>query len=220
MKKLFLAACVAVVSAFSLNAQGLAIRAEVGGNFTNIDQKVADKKLDLDMLAGLRAGVGVEYQFAPMIYAATGLNYHMGGSKLTKKVAEKFIIGADSGKIRNHTLSLPVNLGLRAKFGAFGVSADAGPYLSYMLSSKTIGEIPNEIKDGMGKMGLKLEDPTIDNLNDFYKSFEVGVGVSVAAEYLNYYLRLGTNWGLSDISKIDHTTIKNNEFYLALGIRF
>ncbi len=50
MKKLFLAVCVAVVSAFSANAQDLHFRAEVGGNFSNLSQKVADKSFDTNMV--------------------------------------------------------------------------------------------------------------------------------------------------------------------------
>ncbi len=231
MKKFFLAACVAVVSAFSMNAQGIHFRAEVGGNFTNIDSKIKDKKFDTNMLAGLRAGLGVELKFAPMVYAATGLNYRMGGSKNSLEILGK-VIKEDVFEVRNHSISLPINLGLRAKFGAFGVSAEAGPYLAYTLSSTQTNNITKELQDSYAFL-KDLEDKT--DLLEYRNRFEAGVGASIAAEYSNFYLRLGTTWGLTNMMKDNKDDIskalnglfktmpdnlKNHEFYLNLGIRF
>ncbi len=119
---------------------------------------------------------------------------------------------------------MPVNLGLRVKFGSFGVSAEAGPYLSYMLSSETILGALEETK-------LALKVP-FDNLkNGHMKRLSAGIGASVAAEYKMFYLRLGTTWGLTSlvdkgveigksIPVYFEDDLKNNEFYLNLGIRF
>ncbi len=235
MKKLFLTACIAVATAFNVNAQGISVRAEVGGNFTNIDSKIKEKKFDSDMLMGLRAGVGVEFKFAPMIYAATGLNYRMGGNEhsfdvLTgalKKNQEKTTF-----QVRNHTLSLPINLGLRVSFGDFGVSAEAGPYIAYTLSSK--GSIEGAGKEALNSLKTLLGadvDTSIDLLKDRRKQFEAGIGGSIAGEYKNFYLRLGTTWGLTNMAKdpenaiqkmmtLDADDVKNHEFYLTFGVRF
>ncbi len=231
MKKLFLVVCATLVGAFSLNAQKLGFRAEVGGNLTNMTQEFKEKDLDLSMLAGVRAGIGLEFQFSPMVYAATGLNYHMGGTKLTTDALQDLFKteGAESAKIRTHVLSLPVNLGFRFAVvpEKFSVSAEIGPYVSYGISSKTIYELPEGFKEGLDNFGeifdssFSVEDPSIDNYKaEFFKRFEAGVGASVAAEYLNYYLRLGTTWGLTSVSDFENLDTKNNEFYLTVGLRF
>ncbi len=234
MKKLFLAVCATVIGAFSLNAQKIAFRAEVGGNVTNVSSKLDSKKFDTDMLMGLRAGAAVEFKFAPMVYAATGLNYRMGGSKATEDLSKELLKSKVTTTVRDHSLSLPVNLGLRVGLGSLSVSAEAGPYFAYTLSSKSISEITGELKGVTEKM---KQTETIDLLkdNELRNRFEVGVGVSVAAEYKSFYLRLGTTWGLTnmmkenknDVSKVANEllegmpdTLKNHEFYLALGIRF
>ncbi len=56
MKKLFLTACVAVLGAFSLNAQGLAFRAEVGGNVATKTISGTEITPELKNVIGLRLG--------------------------------------------------------------------------------------------------------------------------------------------------------------------
>ncbi len=223
MKKLFLTACMAVLGAFSLNAQGLAFRAEVGGNFTNLSIKNIEKKYD--MRAGLRAGLGVEYAFSPMMYASTGLNYRMSGAKneIVKSESRGSLtsIMTNTSKVRFHNLSLPINLGLRVSLSnVLAVSVEAGPYLSYALSGKGFREMKVELQGAVNT--VTKEDFTDDLFKGDapLKRFEAGVGASVAAEYSNYYLRLGTTWGLTNISKKDSDATKNNEFYLSVGLRF
>ncbi len=234
MKKLFLTACVALVSAFSLNAQGLTVRAEVGGNFTNIDSKIKSQELKTDMLMGLRAGLGVEFKFAPIVYAATGLNYRMGGNKDSFEIAKGLLGKEDQTtmKVRSHTLSLPINLGLRIPLGVVSVSLEGGPYLAYTLSSKgSVEGASKEVLEGLNEFFGADKDTSFDLLKKHQKQFEVGIGGSIAAEYQNYYLRLGTTWGLTNMAKepenaiqkalnISPDDIKNHEFYLTFGLRF
>ncbi len=227
MKKLFLTACIAVATAFSANAQKVTVRAEVGGNITNVDSKIKDHKLSSDVLVGVRAGAGVEFNFAEMIYAATGLNYHMGGSERSIDLGKGFLNKDKSATLKNrtHTLSIPINLGVRVPLGDFAVSAEVGPYVAYTLSTK--GSV-----EGLGEdIFNKLTDGKDIDLKDLRNQFEAGVGASVAGEYKSFYLRLGTTWGLTNMAKVPEDAVqkalninvddlKNHEFYLTFGIRF
>ncbi len=199
MKKLFLSACVALAATFGLSAQNLSYRAEIGGNITGKYLRGGEVPGKHSPQFGLRAGVGVEYALAPSMYLASGLNYRMGGIKsdFTKYKVES----------REHNLSVPINIGARfALSRAFALSIEGGPFLTYTLSAKR--------QTPMGEVNL---------LDKSQKAFEVGAGISLAGELMNkYYLRLGTDWGLTDTYKNNKTPLKkmSNEVYLSLGIRF
>ncbi len=191
MKKLFLTACVAVLGAFSLNAQGLAFRAEVGGNVATKTISGDNGSLEFKNVMGLRLGGAAEYSLSENMYLSGGLNYVMGGAK------------SGENTLRDHNLTIPVNFGGRfAVSNAFAVSVEAGPYASFRLSAK------NEDLD----------------VKDAFKTFEAGLGISVAGEFQNrYYLRLGTDYGLTNITKdkqLADATMKSNQFYLTVGLRF
>ncbi len=200
MKKLFLTACVAVLGAFSLNAQGLAFRAEVGGNVATKTVSSDIASLEFKNVMGLRLGAAAEYALSPNMYLSGGLNYVMGGAKVKNPITKNI------DTTRDHSLTVPVNFGGRfAVSDAFAVSVEAGPYASFLLAAKTTAE-------GVGK-----------DVKDDYKSFEAGLGISVAGEFQNrYYLRLGSDFGLTNIAKntVGDEKYKSNQFYLSLGIRF
>ncbi len=222
MKKFLLAVCIAAVSAVGLNAQGIHLRAEVGGNFTNVDQKIKDKSIDPSSLTGFRAGVGVELGFMPFVYTATGLNYKMGGSERSFNNIEAFLKQSGEVETRNHSLSVPLNLGLRVPVvpGLFSVSVEGGVYVAYMLSAES-SSVSNISKEVSGVWKEFKESSTTDLLKgDNLKRFEAGLGASVAAHYKSLYLRLGTTYGLTEMSKISEESVKNHEFYICLGLRF
>ncbi len=194
MKKLFLTACVAVLGAFSLNAQGFAFRAEVGGNLATRKISTNQASMQPNSRMGLRFGFAGEYAFSKTAFLSGGLNYTMGGTK----------IGKDNGK--DHYLTIPVNIGARFQVADnFALSIEGGPYAAVLLAANaTINGVTADVMD-------------------FRKKVEVGLGISVAGEFQNrYYIRLGSDYGLTTTSKetIDDTTIKSRQAYLTLGLRF
>ncbi len=189
MKKLFLTACVAVLGAFSLNAQGLAYRAEIGGNVATKTISGDKGSLEFKNVMGLRLGAAAEYSLSENMYLSGGLNYVMGGAK-------------GDNTLRDHNLTIPVNFGGRfAVSNTFAVSVEAGPYASFLLAAKA------------GDLDIK----------DQRKTFEAGLGISVAGEFQNrYYVRLGSDFGLTNIAKntVGDLKYKSNQFYLSVGLRF
>ncbi len=236
MKKIILTVMLAVASLGSLAAQSIFHpRVEVGGNFTNIQQKIDDKKVDLDMLFGGRAGLGFEVDLAKGLYLASGVNYRMGGAKGNSLTTSDFFkkIAGDEFKQeerRNHNVTLPLNLGIRAEVGALGFSVEGGAYVAYTFKQTTtskFNELFNEIKAQMSD-------------KKFTDKLEAGLGLSAAIHYDMMYLRLGTDFGLTNVSSLkklntdelkkfgdkvgtkieDIFTEKNTEFYLCFGLRF
>ncbi len=203
MKKLILMACVALAGTFGLNAQKLSYRAEVGANMTAkylTGGKVPGKH---SPNFGLRAGLGLEYKLSPNMYLASGLNYRMAGLR-SKFDTPKGLFKVEK---REHNLSLPINLGGRFQVSdSFAVALEGGPFLAYTFSSKKVvnGAKPESILKGR-------------------KPFEVGLGLSVSAEFQQrYFLRLGTDFGLTPIEKqpLGKLRKRTDEVYLTFGLRF
>ncbi len=202
MKKLILTACVALAGMFSLNAQKLSYRAEVGANVTAkylTGGTVPGKHLPN---FGVRAGLGAEYMFSSNMYLASGLNYRMGGLESTFDTPQ----GKIKSALREHNLSLPINVGGRfAVNNAFAVVLEGGPFLSYTFSSKR-------------KTGSR---GAMNEVNR--KPFELGVGLSVVTEFQKcYFLRLGADFGLTDVQKERKGSLRKmtDEIYLTFGVRF
>lgn len=205
MKKIFLAAFVAAASFVSLGAQSLSYRAEIGGNFSNYSMKTTEYEFSIK--PGLRVGGAVEIALSDAgtssVFLAPGLTYKQNGS----------IIDLDSSDsdMRHtiHELALPVNIGFRAKFAQdLSVSLELGPYFSYGLSAKSkLGSISTDLYDS--------EDGAL-------KRFDVGIGGSAALEYTRYYLRIGAEYGFTDMMKnsVSNNYLRNMGFFTTLGIRF
>ncbi len=213
----------ALMATIATNAQVFG-RLEVGGNFSNITKKINDKSFDMDMLFGGRAGLGLEVFLAPNFYLGTALNYRMGGANEKENKFIENIKGLiqEKGdlKVRKHSVTLPVNIGLRAEIvPAVAISVEGGPYVAYTFKTQSTLGVQEELQK------LLAEPKFTDNL-------EVGVGLSVAASYQNFYLRLGTDYGLTNVSKFRNQELSktfkdlvdvvenNTEFYLTAGIRF
>ncbi len=203
MKKLILAACVALAGTFGLNAQKLSYRAEVGANMTAKYLTGGEVPGKHKPNFGLRTGLGLEYKLSPQMYLASGLNYRMGGLN-SKFETPKGVLKVER---KEHNFSLPINFGGRFQLSnSFAVSLEGGPFLAYTFSSK--------VKKGDAKAMNVLKDR---------KPFEFGLGLSVAAEFQKrYYLRLGTDFGLTDTQKhrVGKLRKMTDEVYLTFGLRF
>lgn len=138
-----------------------------------------------------------------------------------------------------HYLSIPVNLGARIKFGPVGISAEVGPYFSYgikgqitsaikseFLKSDYISKLPKEQQETLNLLknkygtfdpfksnGAKEEEP-------FYKRIDFGIGAGLAVEFSIFYLRVGSDFGLYNLSNIKDFDIKRHNIYAGLGLRF
>ncbi|MDY3090594.1 MAG: porin family protein [Porphyromonas sp.] len=196
MKRIVLAAIAALATSAGLAAQtSIKPRVEIGLNLGKLEPK--ESNLDFNIAAGLRAGVALEFALSQSalseIYLAPGLTYKNHGAKVTK-------YGEDN-RLSMNSLSLPVNLGLRASLGNdLGVSLEFGPYFSYLLSSSYLGASKNED----------------------LKRFDAGINGSVALEYQRYFIRLGAEYGFTDLNKptIEDNSLRNMGIFTTIGMTF
>ena len=190
-------------------------RAEVGENISNLSLKVDNKSLDgAKSLVGLRIGGAAEIALPvnvgsmTTLYVAPGLLYRQLGAIDKNKEASL------ENKVRINTLTVPVNLGLRVALNdLFAVSLEAGPNFSYALSAKSIAKSnTTTVEQNL----LKGEDGHKAPM----KTFEVGVGVSAALEYNKYFVRVGADLGLNNLSNIEKNSAKTSDFHIGVGYRF
>ena len=190
-------------------------RAEVGENISTLSVKVDNKSLDgAKSLVGLRIGGAAEIALPvnvgsmTTLYVAPGLLYRQLGAIDKNKEASL------ENKVRINTLTVPVNLGLRVALNdLFAVSLEAGPNFSYALSAKSIAKSnTTTVEQNLlkGEDGHKVP----------MKTFEVGVGVSAALEYNKYFVRVGADLGLNNLSNIEKNSVKTSDFHIGVGYRF
>ena len=190
-------------------------RAEVGENISTLSVKVDNKSLDgAKSLVGLRIGGAAEIALPvnvgsmTTLYVAPGLLYRQLGATNKNKEASL------ENKVRINTLTVPVNLGLRVALNdLFAVSLEAGPNFSYALSAKSIAKSNSTTIE---RNLLKEEDGSKAPM----KTFEVGVGVSAALEYNKYFVRVGADLGLNNLSNIEKNSVKTSDFHIGVGYRF
>ena len=190
-------------------------RAEVGENISNLSLKVDNKSLDgAKSLVGLRIGGAAEIALPvnvgsmTTLYVAPGLLIRQLGAIDKNKEASL------ENKVRINTLTVPVNLGLRVALNdLFAVSLEAGPNFSYALSAKSIAKSnTTTVEQNL----LKGEDGHKAPM----KTFEVGVGVSAALEYNKYFVRVGADLGLNNLSNIEKNSVNTSDFHIGVGYRF
>ena len=190
-------------------------RVEVGENISNLSLKVDNKSLDgAKSLVGLRVGVAAEIALPVNVGSMTSL-YVVPGLLIRQLGAvDKNKEASLENKVRINTLTVPVNLGLRVALNDhFAVSLEAGPNFSYVLSAKSIAKSnTTTVEQNL----LKGEDGHKAPM----KTFEVGVGVSAALEYNKYFVRVGADLGLNNLSNIEKNSIKTSDFHIGVGYRF
>lgn len=211
MKKTVLTALACLAAIAGVSAQTtIKPRVEAGLNFGNISTSPSTDmyKIALGLRAGAAVEIGLSESPLTQVYLAPGLTYKNHGTKIQNPVGSLGnILGIDLGslgqdvRLSMHSLAVPVNLGLRANLANdLGLSLEFGPYFSYLLSAKS-------------------GDTTI---TDAYKRFDAGINGSVALEYQRYFLRLGAEYGLTNLSKssVDALKERNVGFFTTVGMSF
>lgn len=179
-----------------VQAQDIHPRVEVAGNFSThiVNNAKGLSVKDYKMRSGFRVAGAVEFGLLGPLYFAPGLAFQQNGSKVGDRVATL------------NYLSVPVNLGLRAGLGnVVAISVEAGPSFSYGISSES-----------------SFHDVLKNLENEGFRRFETGVNASVALSLSSFYVRLGSDIGLTNIykKKVNAESLKNASFYLGVGLRF
>ena len=196
-------------------------RAEVGVNVSNLSVKSDEPSNEQQKaLVGLRIGGAAEITLPitlhPMatLYVAPGLQYRQLGATATDPkhpLAE--------GKVRINALTLPVNLGVRVPLNErIAVSLEAGPNFSYALTAEYI--FTGDINSNRSEVRNLLKKASAEEKEANFKRFEAGLGVSAALEYDKYFVRVGADFGLNNLSNIEKNSAKTSDFHIGVGYRF
>lgn len=203
MKKLLLIAALLIAGVVSANAQQLNYRVEAGLNVANMTVKSGNESLNTKPILGYRVGGAVEIGFNDNFYLAPGLTFRMNGAKYS--VLKEYIT------ISSHMVSIPLNAGFRQSFGNdLFISLEAGPYAAFGMKGK--------VSAGSMSVDLYKDNKYIDDL----RRFDIGMGASAALHYTNFFLRVGTEFGLLNQIKNsgDNGTVRHTDFFTTIGYRF
>lgn len=139
--------------------------------------------------------LGMRVVKSEAVFLESGLYYAQRGGK------------GDMGKVHLNYLELPVLIK-----GGFAVTNDfillpfIGPYFACGISGQSTHS------DGDG------HEVKISSYDDF-KRFDMGFKLGCGAEYSLFYLELGFQFGVQDISKSEQTA-RNRSLYANFGINF
>ncbi len=187
MKKILVIVALATVfMATKVNAQEFNFGAKGGLNLATLNGKDAD---DLKMKIGFNLGLVGEYAFNEKIAIQPELLFSAQGAK-----AEE---GDDDFKLKLNYLSLPV---MFKYYVAEGLSLQAGPQISYLLSAKANDE---DVKDDAQKI-----------------DFALGLGAGYKLDN-NLFFDARYTYGLSKIGKGDDAgKVYNGVFQISIGYMF
>jgi len=184
--------------------------------------KVPDGSFD-PILAG-RAGLYFQYHFSNHYSFKTGVFYERKGANFT----------LDSWNLRTdyiyHFDYLTLPLLVEAEYGKnIRFYFNLGPYFSYLLNLKYIGE---KIKSGAGNwLQISENSPQNKNKIDFGVCLEFGMKLLVSKKY-SITIGVGDHLGLYNTKKQpiysnsigqdvnSNTTSKNNAIYCAIGCTY
>ena len=143
-------------------------------------------------LAGMNLGgvLGMRVVKSEAVFLESGLYYTQHGGK------------GDGGKVHLNYLEVPILIK-----GGFAVTDELillpfiGPYFA------------------LGISGQSTFSDVKESSYDYFKRFDMGFKLGCGAEYSLFYLELGFQFGVQDISKTEQTA-RNRSLYANFGINF
>lgn len=197
MKKLFLAAVMAVFTLSNVNAQEVKFGAKAGVNFASLKYKSKSAGVEVkpDGLTSFHVGAVAELGLSDKFAIQPELVYSVQGA--TTKVLNKEV------KTQLSYLNLPI---MAKYFVAEGISVELGPQIGFLMSAKN--------KSGSDSQDFKDSVKGIDFGLGFGAGYRLENGLNFGARY---------NIGMSDISDSEDMTdvsIKNNVIQISVGYFF
>ncbi len=196
--KLFFVMAFLLLSA-AVNAQ-LLFGVKAGVNASNIYGK------DMEggkALIGYHVGVTADFHFTPEMAVQSGLYWTAKGH------ADK---DEKSSYARLNYLQVPIHFAYKIEVvPATRIVLHAGPYLAYGISGKSV------YKDDGKKESEKI---TFGSDTFDIKPFDAGVGLGVDVEFGFLSVGLGYDMGLINMLNFKEVSMKNQNAYLSIGIRF
>jgi len=180
------------------------VKAGIALSNTNIE--------DYDMLVGASAGIIMDYNITKNIYIRSGLDFVMKGAKYNSFSEVKQggwpVKYFYNQKARLNYIQMPLMLGYRYKVASgTHVFISGGAYFAYGIYGKgkyTLRSISIE----NGKDTEHIESEKFKDFDDMYlKDFDLGVVGAIGAEYGNYSINVGYEYGLVNLGKNRSSTV-------------
>jgi len=117
-------------------------------------------------------------------------------------------------------LKMPIMIGYKVDVTEnFKINFAAGPYIAYGVGGKITGEIDARFQYPTETEHVKEKDKTNTFSDESIKRFDAGITGVVAAEYNQFILSVGYEYGLTDISQ-GMNSIHNRNAFVTLGYKF
>lgn len=200
MRNLKLSLIIALLGVVSfVGAQNASFSVKGGLNMSNF---YGDDLDDKNMKLGFHIGVGADLELVPNVAIQTGLFYTTKGAEYKSK-AEGDIIDAN---VSANYLQLPLHVAYKIDVTpGTKVVLHAGPYVAYGIG---------------GKMKLGPIEADTFKKDSGLKPFDAGLGLGVGAEFGMILVDLGWDMGLTNLSRASSGSIKTQNAYLSLGVKF
>lgn len=198
MKKLFLAAIIAVFSLGVINAQGVKFGAKGGLNIAMLSGKsVEDGKALPAFHVGAVAELGLSEKFA----IQPELVYSLQGGQRDGEVEALGVVGKSNAKFKYSYLNIPV---MAKYFVTEGLSLEFGPQIGFLMSAKLDTELTFAGETQSNDQSIKDDTKSIDFGLGLGAGYRLENGLSFGARY---------NLGLSNMADTDNNEVDNNTEY-------
>lgn len=185
-----IAASVLSISVANAQDSPLTFGIKAGVNYSDFSGDVKGTK----RVFKYQFGVTVDYELVGNMYFQSGLEFLTKGSK----------IKSSNAKYNPMYLQVPLHLAYKYEIApATKLVVSVGPYLAYGIGGKM-------------KTGTKTDFFGKDK----FKRFDFGLGAGLGLEFGKIVVIGGYDFGLTNISDVKGTKVRNGNAYLTLGYRF
>ncbi|MDD3079342.1 MAG: porin family protein [Paludibacter sp.] len=182
---------ISLLLSLNVNAQGIQI-----GYIQSTTEN--GNPLHASILNGVRAGFIYENGILDHLSLQYGLNY-------------SYLSGSTSALTEYRTTSHELDIPLRISYGLpisnnFKTFIYAGPNFSYAISNKSKTTL----------LGQEVESNLYEENSD-YTPFNIQMGIGGGVILNNTFIKVGYDWGLSDLNKTTDVVTKTNRFTVSVG---
>lgn len=194
----------------SAKSQSVYVGIKGGGSFTRLTGDLSDP-------SGKFGGMGaltVDYEFLSNMSIQTGAYFFMKGATYSITSNNQTFVPVDADM---YYLQFPLHFSYKIPIsGSVRFNVNAGPYVAVGIAGKTkVGSGNNVIKhDTFSGAG----DSNMAGVG--FKNFDGGIGLGAGLEFNSFTIDVGWDFGLANISRIDGTSVKTQNGYVALGFNF
>ena len=184
---------------------------------------------DYEMKPGFVGGIVVDYELSRNLFLRSGIDFVMKGAKLDKERVSNTnsVIGVSpryqfEDRVRLNYLQMPVTFGYKYQVGnGFTAYLNAGPYVGFGVygRGRSSVRLVSGDRPAGGLVDGCIESDSFDDLA--LKKFDFGITGSIGAEYKQYFVNVGYEYGLTNLAKDDRNTSWHNMIATcALGYKF